>query len=75
MSNGSEACCALGICCPPEQRRAALIKILVEDGVYAESAEKAADAVLTRFALAPLAFHNVINDIMAHWHAHGKDQG
>lgn len=72
MSNGSEACCALGICCPPSsaKRRAALVKIMTDDGADQRSSEIAADAILSRFALAPKSFEGVIEDLMGHAKKH-----
>lgn len=72
MSNGSEACCALGICCPPASasRRDALIKILTDDGVESGAAGVAADAVLARFALAPKVFESVVSELMHHAKKH-----
>jgi len=73
MSNGSEACCALGICCPPAKRKAALVKILMDDGLDYGSSTSAADSILSRFVLAPESFGAVVDDIMTHWHSHGKE--
>lgn len=72
MSNGSEACCALGICCPPasQSRREALAKIMIDDGCEPKAAMIAVDAVLSRFALAPLSFADVIHDLMVHAKKH-----
>ena len=57
MSNGSEACCALGICCPPasQDRISALAKIITDDTDLNGklTAEDAAACVLEHFDLAP----------------------
>lgn len=71
MSNGSEACCALGICCPPAQRRAALVKILCDDGCKEPFAGSAADSILSKFALAPKSFEAVVADMMTLAKSHG----
>lgn len=71
MSNGSEACCAIGICCPPAERRRALVTIFVDNGLEENAAISAADIVLENFALAPLSFRSVVVDVMNHWHNHG----
>lgn len=64
MSNGAE-CCALQICCPPQEQRAALVKILVRDtGCEEREADKAAECVLHHFALAPKVFEAVVADIV-----------
>ncbi len=64
MSNGSE-CCALLICCPPAEQRAALVKIFVRDtGCDEKEAGEVADVVLKHFALAPKAFEAVVLDIV-----------
>lgn len=72
MSNGSEACCSLGICCPPAspQRRAALVKIMTDDGCDSKAAGIAADAIIQRFALAPKSFESVIEEIVGHARKH-----
>jgi hypothetical protein len=72
MSNGSEACCAIGICCPAAsvQRRNAVIKIMTDDGCDGAQAAMAADAILSRLALAPLSFQAVIDDLMHHAKKH-----
>lgn len=67
MSNGSEACCALGICCPPAsaERKAAVAKILrdnTEAGKF--TPETAAECMIEHFALAPKSFETVIADIV-----------
>jgi hypothetical protein len=75
MSNGAE-CCALGICCPPSEQEAALIRILVRDThVKDYDAEQCAKAVLTHFTLAPKAFDAVIADIVARARAHFDADG
>lgn len=50
-----EVCCILGICCPPEQRTAALAQELVNDGVVGTMAEAHAVAayIFKHFDLAP----------------------
>lgn len=55
MSNGSEACCAIGICCPPEAaaRVTALAKIISDDSLVGAQAHAAAVCVLEHFDLAP----------------------
>lgn len=57
MSNGSEACCALGICCPPAsaEQTAALAKIITDDtDINGKlTAADAAACVLEHFDLAP----------------------
>lgn len=64
MSNGAE-CCALQICCPPAEQRAALVKIAVRDSGCTEAeAGKVIDALLPHFALAPKSFESVIADIV-----------
>lgn len=64
MSNGAE-CCALLICCPPAEQKAALVKILVRDtGCTEGEAGEAADCILHHFALAPKAFEAVVLDII-----------
>jgi hypothetical protein len=55
MSNGSEACCAIGICCPPAsaERVTALAKILTDNtSGHALTAQEAAACVLEHFDLA-----------------------
>lgn len=65
MSNGAE-CCALLICCPPAQQRAALVKIAVRDSDCDPSeAGKVIDALLPHFAMAPKSFEAVIVEIAA----------
>ncbi len=57
MSNGSEACCILGICCPPAsaERVTALAKVITDntDINGKLTAEEAATCVLEHFDLAP----------------------
>ena len=56
MSNGSEACCALGICCPPAsaEQIAGLAKILTDNAARGKfTAESAATVILEHFDLAP----------------------
>lgn len=75
MSNGSEACCVLGICCPPSDAatQVALVKILVEEGGCDQAeAAKAAAVLLAKFAFAPKSFEGVVADIVAHAKAHGN---
>lgn len=74
MSNGSEACCVLGICCPADaaSQRASLVKILVEEGGCAQDeACKAADVLALKFAFAPKSFAGVVAEIIAIYTAHG----
>lgn len=58
-------CCLLAICCPPEsaEQRAALASFLVRQGVDANAAESAANAVLDHFALAPKAFGQMVAEL------------
>jgi len=56
MSNGSEACCALGICCPPLSAKQidTLARAMAEDtGMSVEYCQTAADYILHKFDLAP----------------------
>jgi hypothetical protein len=55
MSNGSEECCALGICCPPAsvQQKNALAKIITDNAASPLTADSAAACVLEHFDLAP----------------------
>lgn len=56
MSNGSEACCALGICCPPAsvERITALAKILTDNtDANKFTPMDAAACLLEHFDLAP----------------------
>lgn len=64
MSNGAE-CCALLICCPPSEQRAALVKIFCKEGCTEAAAGLAADAIQRRFALAPKAMEAVILEIVS----------
>ena len=48
-----EMCCLLGICCPPEEQRAALAKLFESEGLDKKAAEKAAEVVYANFDLAP----------------------
>lgn len=48
-----EMCCLLGICCPPEQQRAALAKLFAKEGLDDTAAAKAAEVVQAHFDLAP----------------------
>lgn len=63
MSNGAE-CCALLICCPPSEQRAALVKIFCKEGCSDSNAAIAADAIQRRFALAPKSFEDVMLEIV-----------
>lgn len=63
MSNGAE-CCALMICCPPEEAKAALASKFVEQGCTQDVAEKCADYIRAEFALAPKSFEVVLHDIV-----------
>ena len=69
MSNGAE-CCAILVCCPPAQRRSALVKIFCTDGLDEMAAGVAADAIESRFALAPKSLGPVIMEIAAMAKAH-----
>lgn len=53
MANGSEVCCALGICCPPARAEEALAREMVKGGLSDESAKQAAKWVHDKFDLAP----------------------
>ncbi len=65
MSNGSEACCILGICCPPAAAREKLIvEMQTVSGYDRDGCEKIADFLLERFALAPKSFATVVQDIV-----------
>lgn len=65
MSNGSEACCILGICCPPAQAREKLITELQRvSGYDRDGCEKQADFLLERFAFAPKSFESVVHSIV-----------
>ncbi len=72
MSNGQE-CCALMICCPPSQQRAALVKIFCKEGCDDASAVIAADAIQSRFALAPKSFEAVLLEIVAKAKKHAQE--
>jgi len=67
MANGSEACCAMGICCPAlsAKQRLALAKI-IEDGAGKEqvSCEEAARVVLEKFDLAPVGSLQAFKDLI-----------
>lgn len=67
MSNGSEACCALGICCPPAsvQQRNALAKILTDNAAVPFTAETAAACLLEHFDLAPTGTLQPLIDAVA----------
>ena len=53
MSNG-EVCCILGVCCPPTEQRAAIVKALVRDtAMNEETAEDAAEWIMRTVDLAP----------------------
>ncbi len=70
MSNGAE-CCALQICCPPEQARLALIqKFQQVSGYDADGCTKIVDYLLSEFSLAPQSFQQVIDDIVVMAKAH-----
>lgn len=72
MSNGSEACCILGICCPPAAAREQLIRELqAVSGYDRKGCESIADFLLDRFAFAPKSFATVIDDIVRIHKAHG----
>jgi hypothetical protein len=56
MSNGSEACCAIGVCCPPASaKRSHALAAILEDEVGKElvTCLEAADAFLKHFDPAP----------------------
>lgn len=74
MSNGAE-CCALMICCPPAEQRAALVKIFCKEGCEEAQAGLAADAIQRRFALAPKSFEPVILEIVAMAKKHALSGG
>ncbi len=67
MSNGSEACCALGICCPPAslQQKTALAKILTDNAAAPLTAESAAACLLEHFDLAPTGTLRPLIDAVA----------
>ena len=74
MSNGSEACCAVGVCCPPAARKAALVKILVDNTdppLSADQASTAAEVILGGFSLAPKTFEPLMEELVGMWKAHG----
>ncbi len=78
MSNGSEACCALGICCPPAsaERVSALAKIITDntDVNGKLSAEDAAQCILEHFDLAPQGTLQPMLTAVAHLaRKHGAD--
>lgn len=74
MSNGSEACCALGICCPDAAgQQTGLVKILVDDGCEQKVAEDVAASILSRFALAPKSFTAMVAEMVALQKIHGHD--
>lgn len=57
MSNGAEACCALGICCPPRSsgQIASVAAILTDQGgVPQKHAHDAAVCILENFDLMPV---------------------
>ena len=60
-------CCAMGLCCPPfsAEQEKALTRVLVREGVDANSAGDAAAAILKHFALAPKSMAPVIAEIAA----------
>jgi hypothetical protein len=65
VSNGSEACCALGICCPPASaaQRAALALIISDNAPKDRrplTSEAAAAVVLEHFDLAPKGLQAVL---------------
>ena len=81
MSNGSEACCALGICCDAAsaKQRQALAKILADNcTVSPMSCEEAARIVLDKFDLAPVgslqAFKDLIVVAVKHQAARAKKE-
>jgi len=65
MSNGSEACCILQICCPPAGAREQLIREMVRvSGYDRDGCEKIADYLTTNFAFAPKSFESVVHSIV-----------
>lgn len=65
MSNGSEACCILQICCVPAAAREALIREMIQvSGYDRDGCEKIADYIGERFALAPKSFETVVHNIV-----------
>jgi len=74
MSNGSEACCALGICCPPAsaERVAALATIITDNANGPVTAASAAACLLEHFDLAPVGtLQPLIDQIAAMAKKHG----
>jgi hypothetical protein len=56
MSNGSEECCALGICCPSAsaERVTAIAQILTDNVTDPLTAQSAAACLVEHFDLAPV---------------------
>lgn len=76
MSNGSEACCAAGVCCPPAQRQEALAKILVDEGgCHHPDAHRIAGVLLDKFVLAPKSLEPFVTEIVAMVKAHPHVEG
>lgn len=74
MSNGSEACCILSICCPPAAARTKLVsEMALASGATSDHCEKIADFLLERFAMAPKSFQTVIDDLISLHIAHGHE--
>jgi hypothetical protein len=68
MSNGSEACCALGICCPAAstpQRQALATMIKDALGLEEDYCEQVAAWMLETFDLAPLGTLQALKDAIA----------
>lgn len=65
MSNGSEACCILQICCAPASAREMLIREMQKvSGYDRDGCEKIADYLTERFAFAPKSFETVVHNIV-----------
>lgn len=59
--------CVLAVCCPPlsKNQHDALTRLLVADGVDANSAESCAKVILARFDLAPVGTLQGFKDAIA----------
>ena len=62
MSNG-EVCCILGVCCPPERQRRAIVMAIMAHGLDEATGDKVADA------MQPYLQPRVMLKALAeHWH-------
>lgn len=73
MSNG-EVCCIVGVCCPPARAKARLALELTKDcGCDTTIADKVADYIFERFALAPKSLQPFVDEIVQMARAHHTD--